>query len=1045
MKVVQKKISLEQFKSRMPSVIPAYDENGVYHMFCQMIDLLNEPLVNYNMLPFDVQVEKNANLGKYSNQIFSYKALVTIFHELDSIYNNIFLNSCAEEKTLTEEESNFYQWLCKKCFPFFVFDIELVNNSDLQKIKSYWAVSRLSIQDVGTWIKKMETLKKSQDCCDMDEYQYRGGDKVFDALTAWYYKAKERIVCYGDECLYDMVYDVKDEDDIVEVKVLKENANGFKTIVLYQFTIYEPKVKVLGENRYIQYGELDEKNVVKNKKEIEIIDNKLIIPPLVTINDNILIIQEPSFVLPLLLTNSMSNLGEAVSICEPWEMGYEYNENKKDQPYYSGGTIVYYNGDNWILKSYDSPGYLYSTKYREMYFANIQGMRDDEYINFSDNNIIQCGDEEKNVNEDNIDSLNNENSSDNAFFNQWQRYFDYLEKINKNIYTYSYKNDNLVLNPTPLIMADTYEINTNNGLGYSLYNDKLYNIIECDYLTYKDKMYEVFYVYEDKKNNIKLNPYININNERIYINKKSPLVKEIKTISSECGQHNFTSANTLFRYAGILKETETKIDGYITYNNEQIYFQHINNSFSALSNSIGEKKEEKDIEVNDKNTLWYITYQENIEGQIKHYVKISSPYTEYDGKYVSGYTSSKINEMICELKMATDELGNVLQGLMPYKTFYGQINNDDPTSIVSFDDYDVTLKPNDWLSLPYIPKYVSQLSEMNQKTEEGELLLWGNIIDKVIITFEVTLTNKNIIDSFDSSSLILPLQNTLIDSYVTQDSEGKIVQENKYRYTFSYNCESNVALKEVEKIMQQHATIIENISLQVQYYMGTIIKKNENEYDLFGKDNDNNYYGVKYIDNFTLEKAQGLCYENDINAYIVNYWLMRPYTVTYTNQTYNVPNIVEETSFFEFIIKPFEISYGYIDNEGNNDTFYKVNEISETVTYKGQEYPIQFHGSHKYFTVNGKIFYIKLYLITTEETTDKYFDYKNDMSLSPIIFHENKLGHASLENVKDDIYIDRGTVRAMDYHLRLLESKTLESLEQIGNGFFKFNSNNEIN
>ena len=31
----------------------------------------------------------------------------------------------------------------------------------------------------------------------------------------------------------------------------------------------------------------------------------------------------------------------------------------------------------------------------------------------------------------------------------------------------------------------------------------------------------------------------------------------------------------------------------------------------------------------------------------------------------------------------------------------------------------------------------------------------------------------------------------------------------------------------------------------------------------------------------------------------------------------------------------------------------------------------------------------------------------------------------------------------MDYHLRLLEVKSLESLEQIGNGFFKFNSNNE--
>jgi hypothetical protein len=66
------------------------------------------------------------------------------------------------------------------------------------------------------------------------------------------------------------------------------------------------------------------------------------------------------------------------------------------------------------------------------------------------------------------------------------------------------------------------------------------------------------------------------------------------------------------------------------------------------------------------------------------------------------------------------------------------------------------------------------------------------------------------------------------------------------------------------------------------------------------------------------------------------------------------------------------------------------------------------------------------------------------MSLSPLIFNEKKLGYATLENVKENIYIDRGTVRAMDFHLRLLEAKSLESLEQIGNGFFKMKSNNDF-
>ena len=243
---------------------------------------------------------------------------------------------------------------------------------------------------------------------------------------------------------------------------------------------------------------------------------------------------------------------------------------------------------------------------------------------------------------------------------------------------------------------------------------------------------------------------------------------------------------------------------------------------------------------------------------------------------------------------------------------------------------------------------------------------------------------------------------------------------------------------------------------------------------------------------------------------------MIPTFNTYTNQTYNVNNIIEPTAYFEFKIKPFDLQYGYkLYSNENSFIFYKVNELSETVEVKyGNDiivYEIEFVNGQKCFSfklnnvssiplfseydyyyedgngekhyakydndrkrfvfeINDDIVYyssgmtnnwindnnvpipytifcqipIKLYLSIPQNSEDLYFDYANDMTLSPLIFDENKLGQAIQKNTSGDIYIDRGTVRAIDYHLRLLEAKSLEGLEQIGNGFFKFNTNNEV-
>ena len=68
------------------------------------------------------------------------------------------------------------------------------------------------------------------------------------------------------------------------------------------------------------------------------------------------------------------------------------------------------------------------------------------------------------------------------------------------------------------------------------------------------------------------------------------------------------------------------------------------------------------------------------------------------------------------------------------------------------------------------------------------------------------------------------------------------------------------------------------------------------------------------------------------------------------------------------------------------------------------------------------------------------FDNNNYVNF-PLIREEYKLGSSSHEKIESDIYINRGTARAIDNHIKLMEVRSLESLEQYGNGYFKIIKN----
>ena len=58
------------------------------------------------------------------------------------------------------------------------------------------------------------------------------------------------------------------------------------------------------------------------------------------------------------------------------------------------------------------------------------------------------------------------------------------------------------------------------------------------------------------------------------------------------------------------------------------------------------------------------------------------------------------------------------------------------------------------------------------------------------------------------------------------------------------------------------------------------------------------------------------------------------------------------------------------------------------------------------------------------------------MIAAPLIREEYKIGSSSLENIQADIYIDRGFSSSFEKHVNLLNVKSMEALENFGNGFY---------
>ena len=214
MKKIQKKISLEQFKSRMPGIIDSYIDNSTDNTWDFDINYRNGvPYTNYGLIPKSIELD-----GK----TVSYNTLVNWYHFIEFYVELLSINlSCGEIKYSNaveyynvEKQPKYKLSECEefdsKCKEILLYFKNTDGGSNIVELYSYltqtyfpkyaiedkykdiWNKSYLSLAEVHKWIKwfeerndlygNIENCSKSDDCCDCEKYTKLGGLNTYNKL-----------------------------------------------------------------------------------------------------------------------------------------------------------------------------------------------------------------------------------------------------------------------------------------------------------------------------------------------------------------------------------------------------------------------------------------------------------------------------------------------------------------------------------------------------------------------------------------------------------------------------------------------------------------------------------------------------------------------------------------------------------------------------------------------------------------------------------------------------------------------------------------------
>lgn len=390
---------------------------------------------------------------------------------------------------------------------------------------------------------------------------------------------------------------------------------------------------------------------------------------------------------------------------------------------------------------------------------------------------------------------------------------------------------------------------------------------------------------------------------------------------------------------------------------------------------------------------------------VRHgYAEILYPYDIYRCDSVTGDSESQLH-LLKQKELLTDDMGNEMPG---YYSYVKDASKEEDFANSNFNESGRTnsryMQPYNGcqLDLYYKVGNVSSLSKNEVLTIDGSeesQYFDGNILESMKFFYtidgvpykdgEITLSNDmptsaktDVLGAIDECTRIVNdhISSSYTESNGLEKNVSGVTKENQYDSYInglSYLNEKTPRLK---------------LYCEFTYYIGAILRQKSVKkdgliyYDGFelGK---NMNHGVKYVE--TDELVNSNCLYHLLNG--------GKYNLKYYRIKQNEKSVVL--------------------NDYNN----------QVANIKTAEFSMPIRLLRK--NSNGGV------EVSQEEFNSRYgFNQLNNLMVTPVFRKEFEFGISMPQNVKSDIYIDRGINKAFDKHLRLQEIKTMDALEQYQNG-----------
>lgn len=841
-------------------------------------------------------------------------------------------------------DNAFYKWICENVVPS--FHIPMIYKDAWKRDTLFypdvnkwipWFQNRLEYEDVYNETDDTWECKKTDDCCDCEEYFSRGGKRILDLMVEWYERVNE---------------------NIRNINSIVFNADDDMPLACYI----------------------------------------------------------PTMILPTSIRNGSENLGLESIFAPEYQAGIDYRvasgygATENTEP----GTVVTYNGEGQILIpslierkdgeeiiKEQSPGFLYQECMMESY-------RHEEAFE----PFLKEGENGKYLKELALASTT--------------RYYTYDEN-NQYVWSSASTEADAIEELTEKL-GKRYDL-TNREKGWLFKDGKLLEIMESEYGIYDERNKYIggqkFFVDREEGTNT---PYTIIHGKKIYADFDvststfyfpfffAESASDNKTNSSipNCDKDfditKYKQFKRMENEGGLLyvmfdglyypiEKNQTSIndviyDNIIYYNastDDKTYYikdKELKNNSKIYLNLDGSLEEEADeIELRKDGNTWYL---------FKKYTGVVVP---TDASHIKGVTRSKLLPLRLSNNLV-DDVGNDIDGIFNPQSISGYTYSQPPQMSVLEPLYQVGNTAN-------IQRYSNTIEDIEDLDEEKPINYFvGDIITKM--HFFCLDGNGNIVEN-ENDKVIVEISNIEEKKYYTKESIEKV---NAYR--------EELLKKNDEEQIDKLYSLQDGVFCDVTYYIGATLQRKEipkdpqkpegeKKNDIFRLAEDIDVNNEKFKFHKGVEYTERVCFLKEAREY----YTRKPDVTSSTLPKFLSKIINHSASYPIFVYTMHQVGDVY-DMPGENDEIEEVHLANFKVQI-GIFYP-----DHSHSLDNTDI--------------EKY----NGLQASPTYREEYRLGQSMIEKVDTDIFIERGLSAAFEKHLKLGEVTSLEALEQMGNGYFKF-------